>query len=410
MTAAEVNARVLLAMGVVIVAARIVGWGASRLRQPRVLGEILAGILLGPSLFGLVAPGVHEYVFPPAVVDGVKPVAQLGLVLFMFLIGLELDGTALRGHGHRAVVISHASIIDPISLGIALGVWLHPRFGNGNDRLGFVLFLGASMSVTAFPVLARILQETGLSRSRLGVLALACAAIDDVTAWCVLAAVVAVANSAGFGAAAAVVGWSCLFVAMMFLLVRPLLRSLRSIPLWGAVSTALSCAWLTEIIGIHAIFGAFLAGVVMPRPEVVRRQLVERLEPATLTVLLLMFFVVVGLSTRFDLLDSWYSWGVTAAITATAIAGKWGGSMIAARWVGETWRDAAVLGVLMNTRGLTELVILGVGLELGVIGEELFTSLVVMALVTTYMAAPLLAVLAPRARNAVGARPADAQR
>lgn len=409
MTGAEVNVRVLLAMAVVVAAARFAGWAISRIGQPKVHGEILAGILLGPSLLGLVWPDALEYVFPPEVVAGLKIVSQLGLVLFMFLIGLELDLDTLRGHGHRAVVISHASIIAPVLLGIGLGLWLYPRLGNGVDRLGFVLFLGASMAVTAFPVLARVLQETGLTRTRIGVLTITCAAVDDVTAWCLLAGVVAVINSSGAGEAVRIVLLSLVFVVGMLTIVRPFLARLASVPLWAVVAMALFSAWVTEIIGIHAIFGAFMAGAAMPREATARRELVDRLETPTLTFLLPMFFVVVGLATRVDLLDSWYLWGVTGLVTSTAIAGKWGGSMIAARAVGETWRDAAAIGILMNTRGLTELVILSVGLELGVIGPSLFTALVIMALVTTLMATPLLALVSPDYHRGQGASPEDVE-
>lgn len=395
MDPAQVNVRILLAMAVVIAASRLAGWAVAKVGQPRVHGEILAGILLGPSLLGVVWPDALDYLFPGQVIGGLKVIAQLGLVLFMFLIGLELDLDKLRGHGHRAVVISNASIIAPLALGVALGLWLYPRLGGGVDRAGFALFVGAAMAVTAFPVLARVLQETGLTDTRIGVLAITCAAVDDVTAWCVLAVVVAVVESTGAGDTLTIVALSLAFLAAAVFVVRPLLARLDRVPLWAAVSMALLGAWITEGIGIHAIFGAFMAGAVMPRNEWVQKQIAERLSIPTLTFLLPVFFVVVGVATRIDLLDSWYLWGVTGLVTLTAIAGKWGGSMLAARAVGETWSDATAIGILMNTRGLTELVILTVGLELGVIGPSLFTAMVLMALVTTLMATPLLALVSP---------------
>lgn len=395
MTVAEANIRLLLAMAVVVTAARGAGWAISRLGQPRVHGEILAGILLGPSLLGVVWPEALDYVFADEVVDGLRVIAQLGLVLFMFLIGLELDVDQLRGQGRRAMVISHASIVAPMLLGVGLGLWLYPRLGHGTDRLGFVLFVGAAMAVTAFPVLARVLQETGLTHTRLGVMAITCAAIDDVTAWCVLAVVVAIVKSSGPADAALTVVLSVAYVVAMLAVVRPALARLGRVPMWAAVAAALASAWLTEEIGVHAIFGAFMAGAVMPRTERTDDELVTALTAPTLTFLLPVFFVVVGLATRVDMLDSWYLWGVTALVTVTAIAGKLGGSMLAARVVGESWRDAAAIGILMNTRGLTELVILTVGLELGVIGPDLFTALVLMALVTTLMATPMLALVSP---------------
>jgi Kef-type K+ transport system membrane component KefB len=393
---AEIDVRVLLAVAIVIVASRLFGWAVAKLGQPRVHGEILAGIVLGPSVLGLLWSDATDYVFPTEVVAALRPLSQLGLVVFMFLIGLELDLNKLRGQSHKAVLISHASIIAPMALGAMLGLWLYPRLGGDVDRLGFVLFLGAAMAITAFPVLARVLQETGLTRTRVGVLTMTCAAVDDVTAWCVLAGVVAIVESTGPADAARIVALSLAFVAAMLMVVRPALRRAATVPLWVAVALALAAAWTTEEIGIHAIFGAFMAGTIMPRDGALVRRVRDQLEAATLTLLLPIFFVIVGLATRIDMLDSAYLWGVTGMVIAVAIAGKWGGSMLAARLTGETWREAAVIGLLMNTRGLTELVILTVGLELGVITTSVFTIMVVMALVTTLMATPLIALVAPR--------------
>jgi Kef-type K+ transport system membrane component KefB len=392
---AEVGIRILPAVATIIVISRLFGWAISKVGQPQVLGEILAGIMLGPSVLGLVWADAAHYVFPPEIVAALRVLAQLGLVTFMFLIGLELDLGKLRRHGHKAVMISQASIIMPILLGAVLALWLHPRLGGGVDRLGFTLFIGAAMAITAFPVLARVLQETRRTRTRIGVLTITCAAVDDVTAWCVLAGVVAIIESAGPADVLRIVLLSLTFVAVMVAIVRPLLRRPREVPMWVALASALVCAWVTEEIGIHAIFGAFMAGAAMPRDGTVEHKLRHELEATTLTVLLPIFFVVVGLATRIDMLDSFYLWGVTALVVAVAIVGKWGGSMLAARLTGESWRDASVIGVLMNTRGLTELVILTVGLELGVITTTVFTVMVVMAVVTTLMATPLLTLIDP---------------
>jgi Kef-type K+ transport system membrane component KefB len=395
LTTAEVNVRVLLALAVVISVSRLVGWALSRIGQPRVHGEILAGILLGPSLLGLVWPRALGFLFPTEILAALKVLAQVGLVLFMFLIGLELDLGKLRGQGHKAVVISQASILAPIVLGAGLAMALYSRYGAGVGRVGFALFIGAAMAITAFPVLARVLQETGLYRSRIGALTITCAAVDDVTAWCVLAVVVAIVRSSGAAAAIRTVALSLVFVVLMLLVVRPLLARTRAVPLWLALCLALLGAWTTEQIGIHAIFGAFLAGAVMPRRPELQRYVVDRLEHAVLTFLLPVFFVVVGLSTRVDLLRGWMLWGTTLLIIATAVLGKWGGAMVAARATGERWRDAAAIGILMNTRGLTELIILSVGLELGVISTTIFTMMVLMALATTLMATPLLSLVSP---------------
>ena len=395
LTPAEVNVRILLAMAVVIAGSRFFGWAISKVGQPRVHGEILAGILLGPSLLGVISPDTLDYLFPTEVIGALRVLATIGLVLFMFLIGLELDLGKLRGHGHKAVVISHASIILPMALGALLAVWLYPRLGGGVDQLGFTLFLGAAMAITAFPVLARVLQETGLYHTRIGVLTITCAAVDDVTAWCVLAGVVAIINSTGFADAIRIIALSLVFIFAMLKIVKPLLARRHTIPVWMAISFAMICAWTTEQIGIHAIFGAFMAGAAMPRKPKIQHEIHEKLQTATLTFLLPVFFMVVGLATRVDLLDSFYLFGVTLLVIAVAIAGKWGGSMFAARITGESWQDAAAIGVLMNTRGLTELVILSVGLELGVITTTLYTIMVQMALVTTLMATPMLALISP---------------
>jgi Kef-type K+ transport system membrane component KefB len=292
-------------------------------------------------------------------------------------------------------------------LGAMLGLWLHPRLGGDVDRVGFTLFIGAAMAITAFPVLARVLQETGLYRTRLGVLTITCAAVDDVTAWCVLAGVVAIVESTGPADAVRIVALSLVFLAVMLRVVKPLLARMATVPVWIGLTLALAGAFATEEIGIHAIFGAFMAGAVMPRDGLTQHELHDKLETVTLTLLLPIFFIVVGLATRVDLLDSAYLWGVAALVIATAIAGKWGGSMLAARATGETWRDAASIGILMNTRGLTELVILSVGLELGVISPTVFTIMVLMALVTTLMATPLLALVAPGYHRGQTAAPSD---
>jgi Kef-type K+ transport system membrane component KefB len=395
---AEINVRILLALAVLIAGSRIAGWAISKVGQPRVLGEILAGILLGPSLLGVVWPQALEYLFPAEVVEALRVLAQVGLVLFMFLIGLELDLTTLRGNRRRALVITPASIVVPMVLGALLAAWLYPRLGGDADRLAFTLFIGAAMAITAFPVLARVLQETGLYRTRIGVLTITCAAIGDVTAWCVLAIVVAVVDATGFAETVRTVAMALLFLGTMLLVVRPALARLARLPLWLTICLAMSSAWATEMIGIHAIFGAFMAGAAMPHVPEVQRKVRRRLEPAVVSFLLPVVFVVVGLATRVDLLDDPYLWGVTVLFIGTAIAGKWGGSMIAARLVGETWPDAAAIGILMNTRGLTELVILTVGLELGVISTALYTIGVLMALVTTLMATPLLTRISPHHR------------
>ncbi|MGB3438162.1 MAG: cation:proton antiporter [Actinophytocola sp.] len=402
MSAAAANVQALLSVGAVVVSVRTVGWLIAKVGQPRVMGEIIAGILLGPSVLGLFWPEAFGFLFPDGVIGALKVLAQFGLTLFMFLIGIELNLRSLRGQGRRAVAISQASIVVPMLLGAALALWLYPAYGAGVDRLAFVLFIGAAMSITAFPVLARLLQETGLIRTRTGVLAMTCAAIDDVTAWCLLAVVVATTSSSGMWDAAATIGLAVVYVLVMLKVIAPLLTRFERVPLWAVLVLLLVSAWTTEQIGIHAIFGGFLAGVVMPRREPWRQEVHDRLETTVTYLLLPVFFVVVGLGTRVDLLTSPALWGVTALVIVVAVAGKFGGAALAARAAGETWQSSATIGLLMNTRGLTEIVILTVGLELGVITPTLFTIMLLMALVTTLMAAPLLR-LVPQPREVLAA-------
>jgi Kef-type K+ transport system membrane component KefB len=394
-TPAALNVRILVALAVVVVASRGAGWAISKIGQPRVHGEILAGIALGPSILGVLWPQALAYLFPSPVIGVLNVVAQVGIVFFMFLVGLSLDLNRLRGQGHKAVLISHASIITPLVLGGVLSIWLYPRLGGHVDRLGFALFIGAAMAITAFPVLARVLQETGLTDTRVGVLAITCAAVDDVTAWCILAVVVAVIHAGGFANVVQTIALSVVFLTVMLKVMKPLLTRLTTIPLWIGICFPLLAGWTTAQIGIHAIFGAFMAGAVMSRKPEVQREIHERLEPVAVGFLLPIFFVSVGLATQVNLLNSAYLWGVTAVVIITAIAGKWGGSMLAARAMKETWGDAAAIGILMNTRGLTELVILTVGLQLRVITPTIFTIMVLMALTTTLMATPLLALVSP---------------
>ena len=395
MTSAEVAARFLLAVAVAVAAARALGWAAVRAHQPRVVGELLAGIVLGPSLLGALWPTATGYLFPEQVLPGLQALAQLGLVLFMFLVGVELDPGLLRGRGRTVAYVELGSLVLPFALGAASAVWLYPRFGTGTDRLSFVLFIGVAMAITAFPVLVRILQDTGLAGTPVGTVAVVAAALDDVTAWCLLAGAVAVTASTGPGEVLVVAGLALAFVLVMLLVVRPLLARVGTVSLPVAVAVALVSAWATERIGVHAVFGAFVAGAVMPAERSVRARLEEQLSTVTTSVLLPVFFVVVGLSVRIDRLDSLYLWGITALVVVVATAGKMLGASGGALLAGSSRRDALTLGVLMNTRGLTEIVILTVGLELGVIDTTMFSIGVVMALATTMIASPLLRLVRP---------------
>ncbi len=402
----ELLSRVLLAVAVIIVAARLLGTAFRRIGQPRVIGEIVAGILLGPSLVGLLFPNVTGFLFPAAVTDVLAVLSQFGLIFFMFLIGLELDHKLIRGSGHTAVLISHYSIVVPLVLGMGAALLVYPLVASGNFT-GFALFMGAAMAITAFPVLARILTDTGVYKTRLGALAITCAAVDDVTAWCILAIVVAIVRSAGPVDAITTIGLSLLFIVVMVAVVRPLAARLlvdrkgRG-PLNATVMSFLIAglflsAWATEMIGIHAIFGAFMFGAMLPRDRGIATRIIGRLEDITVLFLLPVFFAVVGLSTRIGLVTGGELWLLTGLIVVIAIIGKVGGSVVAGLAAGETLRSSTILGVLMNSRGITEIVILTVGRELGVISPALFTIMVIMALVTTFMTTPLLTRLYPRA-------------
>jgi Kef-type K+ transport system membrane component KefB len=380
--------QLLLALAVVVLAARAGGALAQRVGQPPVMGEIVVGLVLGPSALGAAWPALQGELFPTEVIGWLQPVAQIGLVLFMFLVGAELHLDDLAGQGHRAVAVSHTSIVVPFALGAGLGWLVHPTVGDAVEQLPFALFVGAAMAVTAFPVLARILKETGLDRTPVGALALACAAIDDITAWGLLAVVLATSQGEGLGEVAVTFAVAAAFILVMLRGVRPLLRD-RDLDLPVLLGLALGSAWVTEAIGVHAIFGAFLAGVIVPRREATLGR-VSSVEPLLRALLLPVFFVVVGLSTDLGRIDAVGRLAVLALVLVVAVGGKLGGAYVAARVTGASRSDAFTLGVLMNTRGLTEIVILTVGLEAGLIGPTMFAIMVVMALATTFMAAPLL--------------------
>jgi Kef-type K+ transport system membrane component KefB len=397
---------VLLALVVVIVASRALGWVFRRIGQPAVVGEVLAGVCLGPSLLGRVWPAGQRFLLPAEIAPSLGLIAQVGVILFMFLVGLELDMSLVARRKRATLAIAKGSIVVPLALGVALAFWLYPSYAPPGTTFGvFALFSGVAISVTAFPVLARILTDRGLHKSELGVLALACAAVNDAAAWCLLAIVVGVASSS-MQHALVTVGLALAFVAFMLLVARPLVaRAVRAQELRGAVSTdalaatfvaLLASTLITEWIGIHAIFGAFLLGAVVPHDSRLGHELVHKLEDVVVILFLPAFFAFTGMRTQIGLLDSLSSWLVCGAIVLVASAGKLGGSFVAGRLVGLPARDAAAIGVLMNTRGLMELVVLGVGLDLGIISPALYAMMVVMALVTTIATTPMLRLLRGR--------------
>ena len=373
------------------------------IHQPPVMGEMIAGIVLGPSVLGLIYPAAMTFLFPASSLETLRLLSQIGVVLFMFIVGMEVNVQHVREKGSAAVLISHASIIVPFLLGATLSLFLYRNFAPaGTSFEAFALFIGVAMSITAFPVLARILEDRNLTQTPLGSIALTCAAVDDVTAWCILALVIALAKSIGLASSAITIGLTIVFGAAMIFLVRPQLARVvkdpdsqqhrrRLIPI--ILAFVLACALITETIGIHALFGAFVAGVVMPPSTEFRIFLKDKLEAFGSYALLPLFFAFTGLRTQISLLNDWQGWLMCAVIILVAIAGKLGGSMFMSRWTGMSWSQSFSVGVLMNTRGLVELVVLNIGYDLGILSGRIFTMMVLMALVTTFMTGPLLSLV-----------------
>jgi Kef-type K+ transport system membrane component KefB len=405
----ELLPHVLLALAVILIASRLLNLLFRRLGQPPVVGEVIAGLLLGPSLLGRLSPGTLDFLFPAPAVPYLSIIAQFGVILFMFLVGLEFDPEVMRGNTRSTIAISHASITLPFVLGTLIALPLYPLLATSDVPFtAFALFLGVSMSITAFPVLARILADRGIQSTRLGVMALTCAAVDDVTSWCLLAFVVSVVNTRT-GSAWLTAALTLAYVALLLALRRPVARLLRARDhrglthgvLTAAFVALLGSALITEAIGVHAIFGAFLLGVIVPRESRIARELAGQFE-AMVLLLLPAFFAATGLRTQIGRLHG-ADWLICGGIILVASFGKFGGSALAGRLTGLTWRDSASLGVLMNTRGLVELIVLNIGLDLHVLSPALFAMLVLMAVTTTVLTTPCLSWLQRGAWQAVPA-------
>ena len=385
----------------IILVARFFGWVFKKIGQPSVIGEIIAGIVLGPSLLGMYFPEFSAALFPVESLGNLKFLSQIGLILFMFVIGMELDLKVLKNKANEAVVISHASIVIPFALGIGLAYFVYNRFApEGVKFLSFSLFMGIAMSITAFPVLARIVQERGIHKTRLGAIVITCAAADDITAWCILAVVIAIVKAGTFVSSLYIISLAILYVLAMLFIVKPFLKRIGD--LYGTKDsivkpvvaifflTLILSSYATEVIGIHALFGAFMTGAIMPDVPKFRTIFIEKVEDVALILLLPLFFVFTGLKTEIGLINDPYLWKVTGFIILVAVVGKFLGSALAAKFVGQSWRDSLTIGALMNTRGLMELIVLNIGLELKVLTPEVFTMMVIMALVTTFMTGPAL--------------------
>jgi Kef-type K+ transport system membrane component KefB len=394
--------RLLVQILAVLLATRLVGGLFRRWRQPVVVGEIVAGILLGPSLLGWLWPAAWAFVFPPTSLETMGLLSQIGVCLFMFVVGLEFDAASLRRRAHVAVLISHISIIFPFFLGVLSALWLFvPLAPRGAAFAPFALFMGIAMSITAFPVLARMLAERSLTGTPLGATAITCAAVDDITAWSILAFIVVFARGGSSSAVWFQLGLLLIYLAFMLGGVRPYLakrlgtsttdsEALGTSAMVAALIFVLGSALVTEALGVHALFGAFLAGAILPRGTALGTTLRIRLETICSAFLLPLFFAVTGLKTQIGLLQSVGDWVLVLAVVLLAVTGKLAGSLLAARCAGVSWLDAFRLGVLMNTRGLMELIALNIGYDLGILPTKLFTALVLMALITTFLTGPLM--------------------
>ena len=399
--------KLILQIAVILAVCRIAGSVFRRFGQPRVVGEMFAGVLLGPSLLGWMAPGLSAYLFPPASLGFLNALSQIGVVVFMFLVGLGINPSELRRHGHAAVLTSHVSITAPFVLAAFLSLYLYPRLSDDSVAFtSFALFMGSAMSITAFPVLARILAERDLLGSRLGTIAIACAAVDDVTGWCILAYIVVLIRSAHNPASIWItIGGILVFALVMIYGVQRLLRRYETVYrerghlsenlLALMLLLVLASALCTEWLGIHLLFGSFLMGAIMPKEPRFVQYILDRFETITVTLLLPLFFAFTGLRTNIGLVKGQEMWMYCAFIILVATAGKLGGSMVASWLSGMPVREAAGLGTLMNTRGLMELVILNIGLDIGIISPAIFSMMVLMALFTTFMTTPVLAMICP---------------
>lgn len=388
----------------VIFVARLFGWICIKLKQPSVIGEMIAGIVLGPSLIGMYFPEFSAFLFPKESLGNLQFLSQIGLILFMYIVGMELDLSVLRKKAHDAVVISHASIIIPFALGIGLSYFIYREFApEGVQFTSFALFIGIAMSITAFPVLARIVQERNLHKTKLGTVVITCAAADDITAWCVLASVIAIVKAGSFTSSIYVILMAIAYVFLMIKIVRPFLKRIGDLqasknninkPMVAIFFlTLILSAYATEVIGIHALFGAFMAGAIMPENAKFRTLFIEKIEDVALVLLLPLFFVFTGLRTEIGLLNDSHLWIIAGFIISTAVVGKFAGSALTAKFLGINWKDSLTIGALMNTRGLMELIVLNIGYDLGVLSPQIFAMMVIMALFTTFMTGPALELI-----------------
>jgi Kef-type K+ transport system membrane component KefB len=394
----------ILQIVVILIAVRIFGWICKRIGQPTVVGEIIAGVVLGPSLLGLYFPEISEFIFPISSLGNISFLSQIGLILFMFIVGMELDFRTLKNKANDATIISHSSIAVTFAIGVIVAFFLFNQFTHPDTQfVTFALFMGIAMSIAAFPVMARIVHEREINKTPLGATIITCAAIDDITAWCLLAVVIAIAKAGSVGSSLFVILLAIIYIIFMFKVVRPFLKRIAEFQASKHIINKSSIgiffivlflsAYASDVIGIHALFGAFLAGVIMPPNTNFRNLFTERIEDVALVLLLPMFFVYTGLRTEIGLINEPYMWAICGGIIVLAVIGKTMGSAVAARFIGYNWKDSLTIGALMDTRGLIQLVVLNIGLDLGILTPEIFAMMVVMALTTTFLTSPLLSLI-----------------
>ena len=394
----------LLQIIVILAICRIVGMLFKRIGQPVVIGEIIAGLLLGPSVLGYFFPQVFTFLFPEESLSYIKILSQFGLILFMYSIGMELDLSVVRKRFNDTVLISHTSTIVPFFLGMLIAYYIYKDYNSAETSfLPFALFIGISLSITAFPVLARIIQERGMTRSHLGSISLASAANGDITAWCILAAVVAYTQSDTMSSAIYTVLFSLVYIFVMFFLIRPIFKIIGNLYHNKEVMdksliafmffVLLVSSYITEILGLHALFGAFVAGMIMPENLKFRKIMNEKVEDVSLALFLPLFFVYTGLQTEIGLINGLDMWLLCSVFIVAAIIGKFGGTLVAARLSKENWENSLYMGAFMNTRGLMELIVLTIGLEMKILPPVIFVMLVLMTLVTTFMTSPLISLI-----------------
>jgi Kef-type K+ transport system membrane component KefB len=386
---------------IILITSRIFGIIFRKLGQQTVVGEIIAGVFLGPSFLGWLFPDLFALIFPHNSFMSLQFLSQIGLAFFMFVVGMELDISKIKSKTHDAFIISQAGISFSFFLGTCVSFYIFTELAPENvSFLSFALFIGIAMSITAFPVLARIIKERGLTRTPLGVLAITCAASDDITAWFLLAAAIAIVKAGSITSSLFTIGLAIIYIVFMLYLIKPFLRKMSEKRMKeGKIDKTiisisffimLASAYFTEVIGIHALFGAFIAGVVMPNNIKFKEILTDKIEDVSTILLLPIFFAFTGLRTQIGLLNEGHLWAYCGLIISVAIAGKLAGTALTARIIGRSWKDSLSIGALLNTRGLMELIVLNIGYDLGVLGPEIFSIMILMALFTTFMTGPLL--------------------